>query len=113
VSHDLNPRPVRAVDATPFEDALWPDDRITCGKCARTSGNNPNDEKRCPRQPKYPSEHRHRCWYFLPVPTLEDQRTGEERYATNDLAERALIGWIRPKGRRGPEVVPYPGGSDE
>lgn len=99
--NDPNGPWVRSGDATPEDDAFWPDDRITCGKCQRTSGNDPFDEKRCPRQPKYPPDHKHRCWYFLPVATLEDQRPGEVRYATRDLEQRKHLGFIPPQGRRG------------
>lgn len=60
---------------------------------ARTTGLGEFDDKLCPRLPKYPSELKHRCWYFLPVKRLEDQRVGAERYATEDLQQKRYLGW--------------------
>lgn len=78
---------------TAAEDAFYPDNRITCGKCARTSETAPYSDNRCPRLPKYPADHKHRCWYFQPIATHDDQRPGHEIYATEDLEQRAYMGW--------------------
>lgn len=63
------------------DDALYgPDDRVTCGGCARmqTSGF-------CTaHQRKEITTLLRRCWDFLPRRGDPDQRTGAQRWATND-----------------------------
>lgn len=83
----------------PELDALYPDDRITCGKCRRTTGLDEFDESKCPRLPKFPGDHKHRCWYFAPKAHLEDQRTGDVLFATTDRELRAWYGYREPKKR--------------
>jgi hypothetical protein len=84
---------VRVGQADERDDALYPDDRISCGDCVRTSSTVRDDPHGCPRLPKYPTEYRHRCWYFRPGKDAEDPRPGHIRFATQDPELRRCYGY--------------------
>jgi len=70
------------------ESLYGPDDRVTCGECARMQSSGVCTAHRC----KEITTLRRRCWDFLPRRGMADQRTGAQRWATKDPEVLAHLG---------------------
>lgn len=86
--------PIRVGTLPAYLEPYFPETRISCDDCARTTGQRRQPgEVVCPRLPKVAGELKHRCWYFLPQRHVEDQRPGHERFATDDMEQRRYFGF--------------------